>query len=120
MTALTDYMENKILDDMIVGVDTYLALFTSPTADDGTGDEETGGGYARQLVTFGAASGGTIVTTADLTFDAMVGDEITHAALFDAVTGGNMLVHGPLATSVTPAAGADLVIMAGEISFTIQ
>ena len=40
----------------------------------------------------------------------------THAALFDAAGGGNMLIHGPLGASKTTGTGDDLVVEAGDVS----
>lgn len=118
MTAFSDYLENQILDTLIRGVDTYMALFFSPTGDDGTGTEASGGGYARQSITFDAATAGTIISNNEITFSAMDGTTITHAAIYDAPTGGNMLVHGELSSSISPTPGADVVLASGEVSIT--
>lgn len=49
MTALSNYLENKLLDAVLAGVPftsptkVYVALFTSNPGEDGTGTEVTGG-----------------------------------------------------------------------------
>jgi hypothetical protein len=64
MAEFTDYLENKIIDHMLRNQaytppsTVYVALFTTATGDDGSGTEVSGGSYARQAVTLGAASGG--------------------------------------------------------------
>lgn len=118
MTAFTDYFEDEVLT-FLADRTLYLALFTTPTNDDGTGTEATGGGYARQLVTFDAPSLGSMASDIELTFSAMTDTELVSAALYDAVTAGNMLVHAPLVASILPAPGADVVIPVAGIVITV-
>jgi hypothetical protein len=75
----------------------------------------TGGSYARQAVAFTAGAAGVAASTAAETFTALPACTVTHAALFDASTAGNMLLHGPLTASKTVAAASDLVFPAGDI-----
>lgn len=70
----------------------YLALFVGdPLAG---GAEVTGGGYARQPVTFGLPSGYTMTNTALVAFPTPTGAwggagvALTHAAIMDAAVGG--------------------------------
>lgn len=62
MASMTDYLESKLLDHVVRNVvytpptSVYVALFTTPTTDAGGGTEVVGGAYARQFVTFSAAS----------------------------------------------------------------
>ena len=107
MANLSDYSENKLLDHLLgtasftMPSQVYLGLYTSATTDAGGGTEVTGGAYARLPVDFDAAAGGATDLTADATFTQASANwgTITHIALLDAVTGGNMLMHGPLVTS---------------------
>lgn len=70
MSSFSDYLENKVLDHVYRNVaytaptGTYLALYTVAPTDAGGGTEVTGGGYARQAITFGASSGGQSPTRA--------------------------------------------------------
>ncbi|MET3846880.1 hypothetical protein [Paenibacillus sp. OAE614] len=80
----------------------YLALYTSdPTAAD-TGQEVTGGGYARQPIPFALAELESGKTTsknaADVEFPTVTADWglVTHVALRTAATGGNLLWSKPL------------------------
>ena len=88
-------------------------------ADAGGGTEVTGGGYARasytrSLASFagtqaaGSTSGsngtsGQTSNNAPVSFPAPTGTWglLTHWAIFDSVTGGNMLIHGVLTTPKT-------------------
>lgn len=75
----------------------YLALYTSDPTQADTGTEVTGGGYARQLITFAAPSvvGGiqTVKNAADIEFPIATADWglVTHVGLRTAATGGNLL-----------------------------
>lgn len=124
MASMTDYLEDKIRGHVLLAVTytapatVYMALFTSATTDAGGGTEVTGGSYAREAVDFDAATTGVAVSASDVTFAAMPAATVTHAAIFDASTAGNMLLHGPLTAPKTVAAAADLVFPAGDITAT--
>jgi len=105
MSAMTDYLEDKLLNHTFRNLaftpptTVYLALFTAAPGETGGGTEVSGGDYARQAITFGAPSpSGTIKNSADITFPTATADwgTITHVAIMDAATAGNMLVYGAL------------------------
>lgn len=121
--AVTNYYADLVNENFLRGIeqtrpaDIYVALFTNPTDDEGGGTEMTGGGYARQIVTFTESTGGQVVNEDVVTFlDFPGGDDITHIALFDAVTAGHMLIHAPLSSTVTPDAGTDLTFGPGDLA----
>jgi hypothetical protein len=128
MTKLADWAENAALDWLMGGASPtrpttrYLALFTSATDDASGGTEMSGGGYARQAVTSGAASGGTCSNTNSITFTITGVDPaaFTHAAIYDAVSGGNRLWHGPLTASKDLGDGDSIVFAVGELDFTLD
>ena len=127
MTALSNYLENELLDHALgTGAFTapsnvYLALFTSDPTDAGSGTEVSGSGYSRQLITFGASSGGTASNSSEETFTASGGDfgTVTHIGLFDASTSGNLLFHGALDTSRSVVDGGTLTFAVGDIDITL-
>jgi hypothetical protein len=129
MSALSDHAEKLVLDWLMTTNSVsrptawYLALFTTATDDAGGGTEVSGNGYARQSVTFNAASspGGTTSNASEVSFTASGGDwgTITHAAIFDASTGGNMLWHGALSSQRTVNDGDTLSFAAGAIDLTL-
>jgi hypothetical protein len=125
MAALTDYLENALLNEVLRNVGytpaatVYLALFTTATSDAGGGTEVTGGSYARQAITFSAASGGATENSGAVTFAGMPAATVTHAAIYDALTAGNMLFHGALSASQVVAGGASLVFAAGAIDASL-
>ena len=87
----------------------------------GGGTEVSGGAYARQAVTLAAASGGASENSADITFPQATADwgTITHLALMDALTGGNMLMHTPLDASKEVNNGDTFKINAGDLDVTV-
>lgn len=113
---MTDFSEDKVIDVFFraqaysAPAAVYLALYTSATTDAGGGTAVSGGGYARKSIALSAASGGASRNTNTIQFTNMPAVTVTHAAIFDALTGGNMLWHGSLTASKTVAAGQTLTI----------
>jgi len=108
MGSKTDYLENAVLNYWLranVGgltspATVYVGLFTATPSDTGGGTEVAGSGYARQVIAFSAPSpAGTMVNSAIIDFPAATGSgwgTVTHFAIFDALTVGNMLYWGDL------------------------
>ena len=127
MAELTDYAECKILNTLRnvawTAFNVYVALFTSATDDAGGGIEVIGGGYARQLVGLSEAigAGGLTSNAADIIFPTATADwgTVTHVAIMDAATGGNMIMHSPLDASKAIATGDTFKINATELVCTI-
>jgi len=126
MAALTNYLENKIIDHLYRGVafspttTRYFALFTSAPTEAGGGTEVSGGSYARVGIvanttnfaatdaagSTAATSGGTSGTTSNnvaVTFPAPTANwgVVSHMAIMDSPTGGNMWSYGALSTPKT-------------------
>lgn len=140
MSNLTDHAENLLLNFLMTdGTATrpsnhYVALYTAAPNDASTGSsggtELSSNGYSRQQVHFETASGTggttqndgtTSANGAAVTFTASGGDwgTVTHLAIADASTGGNLLWHGPLSSSKTVSDGDSLTFAAGSIDLTI-
>ena len=127
MAEFTDYAENKMLNLMRDVAWTefaaYVALFTAAPSDAGGGTEVTGGSYARQLVGLSEAtgSGGTTSNAADITFPTATASwgTVTHVAIMDAVTTGNMIMHSALDVSKTVDDGDAFKISAGDLGAVI-
>lgn len=119
MASLTDYFEDALRDMVFIATGPiYLALFITATTDAGGGTEVTGGSYARQIVTFTADGTGVAASTDPIEYTAMPAATVTHAALFDAATGGNMMLHGPLSAPKTVTGGGTLTFPTGFITAT--
>lgn len=129
MSAASDYLENKLLDHSLgttswtMPTTVYIGLWT---ADDGlesgtVTSEVSGGSYARQTMTFDAAAGGSADSAATVTFPTATANwgTITHVALMDASTGGNVLFHGSVTTSKTIESGDTFQISAGNLTISL-
>ena len=129
MGSMSDYLEDAVLNH-IFGKSSYtpptiyVGLSTADPLDDGSGlAEPSGGSYARVATSasdWTTASGGSISNANEITFPQATGDwgTITHFALFDAATGGNMLYHGALTTSKNPTAGDTASFAPGDLTVT--
>jgi len=129
MAELSTYMEDRIINFMrnvaITGqAAVYVGLWT---ADDGLEantqtSEVSGYDYARQLVGLSASSDGTSDNDSDITFPTANGGNwgtITHVALLDASTAGNVIMHSTLDASKTVNDGDTFKINAGELDVTV-
>jgi len=128
MSSFTDTMENEVLDFFFLDATTtinagtpYLALFTANPTDAGGGTEVSGNGYARQSITFGAASGGAMSNTGAVSFTASGGNfgTVTGVAIFDSLTGGTMMAWDAI-TSATINDGDTLNFAVGDIDITLD
>jgi hypothetical protein len=126
MSAMSDYLENEILDHILRNAaytpasTVYIGLSTGSFADGNSGTELSGSAYARQSIAFDAASSGTTDNTSAIDFPTATGSwgAVSHWGLFDAATSGNLLIHGAFSASKTVASGDILRIAAGELDIT--
>ena len=126
MSAMSDYLENKVLDHVLgttsytMPATVYIGLSTGSFADDNSGTELSGGSYARQSIAFDAAASGTTDNTAAVDFPVATASwgTVSHYGLFDASSGGNLLIHGAFTASKTVDSGDVLRISAGELDIT--
>lgn len=129
MSAASDYLENAVLNHVLGGanytpaVTLYIGLWTADGGlEQGTlTGEVSGGSYARQTVTFDAAAAGSSSNSATVTFPAATANwgTITHVAVMDAATAGNVLFHGAVTTSKTIETGDTFQISAGNLTISL-
>lgn len=123
MAGLSDYAENLIAEWLFTTNSAtrptawWLALYTAAPSDSGGGTEVSGGGYARQSLAF-SATADTDVNTATITFTASGGNfgVVTHAGIFDASSGGNLLMWCALASPQTINDGQSLAVSPGNLT----
>lgn len=128
MAALSDYLENNLLDHALgtaaftQPTTVYVALFTDNPTDAGTGTEVSGGSYVRKAVTFGAAASGAASNNADVVFDVATASwgTVTHIGIFDSATLGNMLFHGAFTQSKAIASNDQFKIPTGNLTITLD
>ena len=131
MSSFTDYTENLVLTWLFTtGSATrptawFVGLFTGAPSDSGGGTEVSGNGYTRKATGTMSVSGTaptTATNSAAIEFNAASGGNwgtITHIAIFDASTSGNMLGWAQLTTSRTINDGDVLRIPAGDLDITL-
>ena len=134
MSQFSDFFEAAILNWFrgttfpVATGSVFPSLHTSATTDAGGGTEVSGNAYARQTMT--KASGtwtapsatGIISNTAAVTFPAATPatwGTVTHGALWDASTVGNMIMHGPLGTSKVIGIGDIFQYAIGALTITV-
>ena len=126
-TAASNYLENALVDYVLRNTGTptsanvYLALFTTDPGEDASGTEVSGNGYARQATAFDAPANGVTQNTALESFTASGGNfgTVTHFAIFDALTVGNMLYYGVMTASKVINDGDTLEFAAGAVVVTL-
>lgn len=114
----------------------YVALFTTDPTDAASGTEVSGTGYARVAVaaslsnfsgtqsagstTASTGTGGRSSNNATINFGTAGGSwgTVTHMAIFDASTAGNMLFHKALTTSRTITTGDPVTFPADALGIT--
>jgi hypothetical protein len=100
----------------------YLALFTSNPADDASGTEvsTSGTAYARQSATF-TVSGDTASNSAAIEFPTATASfgTVSHVAVFDASTGGNMIAYAALTASKAIDTGDVFRVPSGDLDITL-
>ena len=128
MSAMSDYLEDKLLDHILAVTpfsapsNVYLGLSIASMGENAGGTELSGNGYARVgPVAFDAASGGTTDNTAVLDFPACTGSNwgaVAYWSIWDASTGGNMLLHGAFTSAKTIEVNDVLRVAAGDLDIT--
>jgi hypothetical protein len=125
MSAMTNYLENKLIDQFLRGqvytfpATTYVGLLTAAPSDSSAGTEVVAASYARVPVTSDlaswagtqapgsvlASSGSSGETSNNVTVTFPAPNEawnvVSHFALYDASTGGNMLLFAALDANKT-------------------
>ena len=124
----SSYLRNKLLDHSLgttaytKPTAVYLAAFVGDPG--GAGAEVsavTHEEYVRPGVTFAAASDGSAASNADATFPVAAGDWgiISHLALLDAQTEGNLLWYGPMTQSKEIQSGDQLKVASGNFTASL-
>jgi hypothetical protein len=131
MGGFSDYWENKILDHIFgkgsyTPPTIYVGLSTADPTDAGSGlAEPSGNGYTRVQTSacdWNAASNGTLKNSSDIIFNQATGNwgTITHFALFDAATTGNMLAYGVLSQSKSISESDTARFEAGDLQISLD
>ena len=128
--SFTNYLETDVLkyafttDTTARSTTWFTALYTvAPTGagNDGTEVTTVGTGYARQSTAF-SVTGNTASNSSPEEFDVATASygTVVAVAIFDAVTGGNMLAFADLDVDKTIGIGDAFRIPAGDLDITLD
>lgn len=134
MGSFSNYLENELLDHIFgcgnrnytPPTNIYAALSTADPGEAGAGlAEPSGGSYARvqtAATDWNVAASGAVDNANPITFPEATGDwgSITHFALFDALTGGNMLGYGALTVGKSIGIGDTAKFSAGDLDVSLD
>lgn len=142
MSAMSDYLENKLVDHLFRGqsfaapTNLYVGLLTAAPSDSGGGTEVSGNNYSRVTVANSLANwagtqsagstvassgtGGQTSNNAAITFATPSGTwgTVTHFGIYDAVSGGNLMFWGALTISKTINQSDTVTFPAASLSIT--
>jgi hypothetical protein len=130
MSSFTNYTENLVLTWLLTSGSAtrptawYVGLFTAAPSDAGGGTEVSGNGYVRKATGTITVSGTdtTATNSSAIEFAAASGGNwgsVTHAAIFDAETSGNMIAWAQLTTARTINDGDVFRIPATSLTVTL-
>jgi hypothetical protein len=133
MAAFSDYLENALVNHLLRATsltapsNVYVSLHTADPTDAGTGTEVSGNDYARVTVSttgqWDAPSNGATANTNAITFPTPTPSgwgSVSHFAIWDAATTGNMLFHAALTGGPkTINAGDTVSFAAGALTVTL-
>lgn len=107
--SISNFLENELLDaaggnGTYNSAATYLKLHTGDPGEDGTANAATEA--TRKIVSFSAASGGSMASSATVEWtNVSTTETYTHWSLWDAASAGNCLWTGALSSSASVTAG---------------
>ena len=124
--SFSDYLENKVLAHVFGGsaynapATIYVGLFTADPGESGSSNEVSGNGYLRQSMAF-TVTNDACTNTSAVEFPTATGSwgTVTHTALYDASTSGNMLAVGQLSASKGVGSGDVFRFAAGAFDITL-
>lgn len=105
ITAVLDLIENDT---------PHLAMYTSNPNADNSGTEVTGGSYAREAMTF-TRVGGQLQNDSEIRFT-MPNATVTHYGVLNAVSAGDLLVYGAIASTLAVISNDEIVFPIGAIT----
>jgi len=126
--SFTTLLENELLDHVFRNAaytpptTVYIGLYTSATSASGGGTEVTGGSYVRQAMSFDAATSSAIDNTAAVEYPTATANwgTVTHTAVLDASSSGNMLAETALTASKVISTGDVFRFQAGEFDIALS
>jgi len=93
---------------------------TANGSDSAAGTEVTGGSYARQTITFDAASSGSIANNAAISFTGMPACTVVGIEIYDSAGSPKRLAYGPLTASRTVTSGDTVQFASSAITLSLS
>ncbi len=119
MASLSNYLANTVLNAYFHNSGCWIGLHESdPTALGQYDTEVSGGSYARQEIDFSYAGSRTTGNTNKVIFDDMPEKVITHVAIWNAPTGGQMLAYHQLSSSISVPEGERFTVPLNSLAIT--
>ncbi len=128
MGSLSNFAELEFLDHLL-GVTAwttpaavYLSLHTANPDEDASGAECSGSGYTRKVCSFGSAASRSIAQDVAVQFAEATGSwgTVSHWALWDTLTTGNMLAYGSFGTATAVGSGEAPSIASGTVVVSVS
>jgi hypothetical protein len=136
MSAASNYTENLALNWLLTDASVtrpttlYLALFNNTSGNAATNLEAgtltdevstSGTAYTRKVIAFNDATTGTCTSDGTVTFDTATASwgSITHVAVMDNSTGGNVLFWGAVTTPKTIDSGDTFQVTDGNLTISL-
>ena len=123
--SASNYFENVILNVIsnnaaFTPTTLFLGLYTTSPSETGSGLELVADSYLRKVVTFGAATSGTMTNNAEVLFDQATTDwpTVFYFGVLD--TSGNLLFYGALSSPTTAQVGDSIRFQIGTISVSLD
>ena len=124
----SSYLRNNLLDHSLgtaaytMPSAVYLAAYVGDPGETGVEVSTLDTGYARQAVTFAGASAGSAASNAEVAFPVATANwgTVSHLALFDAQSGGNLLWYGPMATAKTIEVNDQLKVASANFTVSLS
>ena len=125
---MSNYLANAIVNATVRGqsyttpATTYLALFLSDPTKNATGTEVSGASYSRVPITMSEPVNGTSANPSDIEFATASTNWglVTHVAIYDAISGGNMLYFTVLDDDKNIESGDVFKVSINNLSLNIQ
>ena len=115
MSKITNLYAEEILD-IVRDATPHVALYEGDP--EGAGTEVSGGSYARQPVTFTAVSSKSTSNNAELRWESMPESTVTHVAIYDDASAGNLRISGQVVSVVELTTGDETFISEGNLTLT--
>jgi hypothetical protein len=131
MAGFSDYLEGNLLDHVFsIGAGSayaqpslYVALSTADPGETGAGlAEPAGNAYARVAFADWARTNNTVSNNSNVTFPEATGNwgTITHFAVMDASTGGNVLMSSTVSPSQSVISGNTMLFKTGNLTVSLD